>query len=272
MVQRAHLGQQDSAELIKDLSLLTNHIRLPNFPAVLQQVLGKLCYFDTLIMVAYKQALKPLLIHPRDPAEQSATLRFYLNQAYLLDPLFNAIQQDVASGVYRLADMAPDSFQDTEYFQTCYQEFGLEDEINLIVELDKDTRCAISLGRKQSAGEIQHNELKQLKLVFPMLEALMRQFWWLQAGEFTQQTPPSAPMQQALKSFAQGVLTDREQEVLGLLLKGHSSKSIGEDLGISAGTVKVHRKNIHAKLNTSSQSEIFTLFLSHLEHMEHSPK
>lgn len=268
MQPRTQIGQVDGVELIKDLSLLASHIRLPNFPVVLERVLSKLCYFDTLIMVAYKKTLRPLLLHPRDPAEQSATLRFYLHQAYLLDPLFNAIHQGIASGVYRLAEMAPDSFHDTEYFQSCYQEFGLQDEINLIIELDKCTTCAISLGRKECVGDIQRGELNRLKLAFPMIEALVQQFWWLQAGDFTAHASASTPMQHALQSFAQGVLTDREQEVLGLLLKGHSSKSIGAALGISSGTVKVHRKNIHAKLNTSSQSEIFTLFLSHLDALD----
>ncbi|WP_315984077.1 LuxR C-terminal-related transcriptional regulator [Aliamphritea spongicola] len=48
-------------------------------------------------------------------------------------------------------------------------------------------------------------------------------------------------------------------------MQGHSSKSIADNLNISAGTVKVHRKNIHARLKTSTQSEIFTLFLAHLK-------
>ena len=48
----------------------------------------------------------------------------------------------------------------------------------------------------------------------------------------------------------------------------HSSQSIADQLNISVGTVKVHRKNIHSRLNTSQQSEIFTLFLNHLSEME----
>ncbi|AWY02259.1 helix-turn-helix transcriptional regulator [Marinomonas primoryensis] len=261
-------GQLSLPELMKDLGSLANHIRVPSFPIALESALSHLCYFDTIIMVTYKKTLKPLLIHPSNPSEQSHTLRMYLNQAYLLDPLFNAIQQGITPGVYRLVDMAPDSFEETQYYQTCYRNFDLVDEINILVELDKTTTCAVSLGRQKVVGAIRRTELNNLKSVFPILEALIRQFWLTQAGEFVERASSSGPLKYALKSFAHGVLTTREQEILGLLLKGHSSKSIASELGISAGTVKVHRKNIHARLDTSTQSEIFTLFLSHLDTLD----
>lgn len=261
-------GQLTLPELMKDLGQLTSHVRVPSFPTVLEDFLSQLCYFDTIIMVTYKKTLKPLLIHPSDIAEQSNTLRMYLNKAYLLDPLFNSLQQGIAAGVYRLIDMAPDSFEETEYYQTCYRNFDLVDEINILVDLDKTTTFAVSLGRKKAVGSIRRTELNNLKTVFPVLEALVNQFWLAQSGGFVDRAPSSGPLKQALKTFAHGVLTTREQEILGLLLKGHSSKSIANELGISAGTVKVHRKNIHARLDTSTQSEIFTLFLSHLDALD----
>ena len=56
-------------------------------------------------------------------------------------------------------------------------------------------------------------------------------------------------------------LTNRETEVISLILRGYSSLSISAMLDISIGTVKVHRKNIYAKLEISSQGELFSLFL-----------
>ena len=60
-------------------------------------------------------------------------------------------------------------------------------------------------------------------------------------------------------------LTDREREVVQLILRGHSSESIGFNLGISLGTVKTHRKNVYAKLAISSQSELLSRFLKSLQ-------
>ncbi|MDH2434310.1 LuxR C-terminal-related transcriptional regulator [Pokkaliibacter sp. MBI-7] len=251
-----------------ELARLIDHIHLRTFPQILEEFLQTLCDFDTILMVTYKAAYKPIILHPIDPVQHSPTLRTYLEQAYVLDPLFNAIRQQLPSGVCRLKDLSPDSFEATEYYQSCYKNFDLIDEINLVIQLDTQITCALSLGRKSTRGSISRRELKQLQQVFPVVEALVRQFWQAQAKEFIRYERAEGSMKQALSSFGQGLLTRREQEITGLLLQGHSTKAIAERLYISPGTVKVHRKNIHTRLGTSTQSEIFTLFLDHLKGME----
>ena len=68
-------------------------------------------------------------------------------------------------------------------------------------------------------------------------------------------------MQAAAENFGRDVLTPRECEVVKLVLRGYSTKSISQSLGISPGTVKVHRENIYAKLDVSTQAELFNLFI-----------
>lgn len=46
-----------------------------------------------------------------------------------------------------------------------------------------------------------------------------------------------------------GVLTRREQEILGLLCRGLRNKEIARDLSISESTVKVHLRHIYDKLH-----------------------
>jgi two-component system, NarL family, response regulator NreC len=53
-----------------------------------------------------------------------------------------------------------------------------------------------------------------------------------------------------------GPLTPREEEVLGLLAKGHTNQSIAEILGISPRTVEVHRAHISDKLGTNRRDEL----------------
>jgi len=50
-------------------------------------------------------------------------------------------------------------------------------------------------------------------------------------------------------------LTDKEKEVLQILISGKSYKMIGDVMGISVQTVKTHVKNIYAKLHVSSGTE-----------------
>lgn len=256
-----------TSDTLKELATLVNHLRVPSFPSALENFLSTLSHFDTFIMVTYKKSFKPIILHPKDPAEHSPTLKLYLNTAYVLDPLFNNIQQGIC-GVSRLAEISPDSFKQTEYYLNCYRRFDLVDEIDLTIPLDDTTTCAISLGRKASLGSIKRQEMSQLKETFPLIESLVKQFWLFQSRSYTDYQPSNGPIKHALKTFARGVLTQREQEVLGLILRGHSSKAIANILDISSGTVKVHRKNIHSRLDTSTQSEIFTLFLEHLEELD----
>ncbi len=50
-------------------------------------------------------------------------------------------------------------------------------------------------------------------------------------------------------------LTEREMEVLHLLVQGHSNKEIARDLQITEDTVKVHVKHILAKLGAQSRTQ-----------------
>jgi two-component system NarL family response regulator len=53
---------------------------------------------------------------------------------------------------------------------------------------------------------------------------------------------------QALARDAAAQLSEREREVLVLIANGHSSRVIALKLGITKGTVEVHRRNIMTKL------------------------
>jgi FixJ family two-component response regulator len=56
-------------------------------------------------------------------------------------------------------------------------------------------------------------------------------------------------------------LTPREREVLELALKGHSSKGIARELGISHRTVELHRSHLLEKLGVASVTELLQLKL-----------
>ncbi|MGB1090603.1 MAG: LuxR C-terminal-related transcriptional regulator [Oceanobacter sp.] len=256
------------------LATLIDHVRLASFPARLAEHLASLCLFDTCLMVVYHPSHKPCLLHT-ESSEMSDALQLYLQRCYLIDPFYNAIQNDGFVGVGRLSQLAPDSFRHSEYYQICYREFGLADEIVMLVPLDDGYSFGISLGRKSSLGSITRAELNRLQELYSVIAALIRQFWLSNADGYKplRQSPSETGQNQsslarALRTFGKGVLTPREQQIIALVLQGHSSQSIADQLGISLGTVKVHRKNIHGRLNTSTQSDIFTLFLNHLSEMD----
>lgn len=59
---------------------------------------------------------------------------------------------------------------------------------------------------------------------------------------------------QALELYAQ--LSEREREVLGLIVEGLTNKEIGRALGLSPRTVETHRANLFAKLQTDSLAHL----------------
>ncbi|MNR37694.1 Nitrate/nitrite response regulator protein NarL [compost metagenome] len=59
-------------------------------------------------------------------------------------------------------------------------------------------------------------------------------------------------------------LTDRERQVLKMIAGGLSNKMIGNKLGITEGTVKVHVKNLLHKLGLRSRVEAAVWALENL--------
>ena len=69
---------------------------------------------------------------------------------------------------------------------------------------------------------------------------------------------------QQMEDFCRGYgLTEREREILRLILAGKDNLEISEELQIKMGTVKAHVHNIFTKLNISRRSELMKRFLDY---------
>lgn len=62
---------------------------------------------------------------------------------------------------------------------------------------------------------------------------------------------------------ADGQLTDREREVVAVLVHGGSNRQIAQALNISTFTVQVHLRNIFAKFQVSNRTEAVAYALAH---------
>ncbi len=88
------------------------------------------------------------------------------------------------------------------------------------------------------------------------------------AGEFIVAPSLSEKMVRILQNEPQGLgediilksLTERQCEILRFLARGKSNKVIAQNLGISNETVKLHIRNILARLNLSSRVAAAVLF------------
>ncbi|MFK8077158.1 MAG: LuxR C-terminal-related transcriptional regulator [Granulosicoccus sp.] len=188
----------------------------------------------------------------------------YLNGPYLLDPFFEAATSGKASGFSSMTDLAPDHFYQSEFYRYHYERTGIADEIGIFFPVQRDRTAVISVTRQKPNGVFSAEEKHIFSSTAPIISTLCKLHW----GDTLKQDHAvaiSRTITQVFDGFGQETLTQREKEIIALVLKGHSSLSIGLNLDITAGTVKIHRKNAYRKLNLSSQAELFALFLRSLE-------
>ena len=228
-----------------------------SFHEGLGAVLKALTGHESCVLVAFAEGEPPTLLHDDlSPTEQAVSLAPYLDGAYVLDPFYAVFKEHSQPGVFSLADCAPDGFKESEYYRTYYLHTGLVAETGALMMVDDGVGILASLGTRHTSVPV-HNDIPEPCL--STLASLCRKHRALCAHNRTQTL--SRPLDVAFRNFGSSVLSNREREVVQLILKGHSNKSIARLLGISIDTVKVYNKRFHTKLGVSSQAELFSLFL-----------
>jgi DNA-binding CsgD family transcriptional regulator len=246
---------------------LIDAIGAKRFPVALADMLQLAVRYTYTVVFGFRGTTRPLDLFDDFPAgKRKIFVTDYLEGPYLLDPFFLAAKRRVAPGLHRMRDLAPDRFYQGEYYRSYYAQTGLAEEIGFFVDVAPDLMIVVSLMRAQRVFTAR--ELRTLEGLAPVILAAVRRHW------AEQDLPPSVAdpaimetavqVEETFSSFGRGVLTAREREVVEHTLKGHSAEATGEILGISSGTVRIHRRNIYTKLRISSQGELFSKFIQTL--------
>ena len=250
-----------------------------SLPERLVHALGNLAPFELGAIFVYRGRSRPLPVYDNFAmADARKGIAAYVEGTYVLNPLYQAYQKGLDPGVYRMRDLAPDAFFESEYYRahrvmpSRKEEIGYltenwpqgMQELLLVLALGKNALAEITLSRSRDGPGFSDAEIAGLSDVVPLVGALFRRYWREFGDAGSRTPPPDSRVDDAFADFGKSVLTVREREVTQLILRGHSSESICLKLGISLGTVKTHRKNVYAKLAISSQSELLSLFLQSL--------
>ena len=241
-----------------------------SLPAALDEMLGKIAPFDLSSIFGFPYDARPLLLYDgyRQYAAASA-LDAYLNGAYLLDPFYTACAHGCAPGLWRMRELAPDQFFDSEFYSSTeihpcisMQAGSLVEEIGFLVSLDGGFNAVYSLMRSRGLP-FSAEEMDRLKAIEPVVREAIRSHW---RDARVPECPLSLDdlMETAFASFCQDRLTYQQRRIVQLILRGHSNLSIGTIISVTEGTVKLHRQNIYKRLNISSQRELFALFVQNL--------
>ena len=259
-------------QLAPRLAAVISSLDTPALPQALTELLRKVAPATYTVIFGYRGAERPISLHDDFPPEKRKVfVTDYQSGPYLLDPLYLAAVRPVVPGLYRLRDLAPDRFYQGEYYRSYYAQTGLAEEIGYFVDLPEQAALVLSLMRAEKP--FSHKEFRALEEMFPVVAAVARRQWANLGQQFGRNTTASGLHRQhqrvayGLGHFGEGILTPREREVAEFTLKGHSAESAGQILGISPGTVRIHRRNIYAKLRINSQGELFSRFLDTLVDM-----
>ncbi len=232
--------------------------------------LAQLCLqpnaFDSIYIAAFFHDNAPCeIFSDLSKADTTTTIAPYLSYAYLLDPFYDLFKEGVDDRVVFLQECAPDNFHSTDYYRLFYVETGLVDECCVFVEFGSSASIAISLGNRHNNFENPAQVKNSLESLLPVIASLCRRHWpKLNPSSLTGTGRLSHHLAVSFDLFGSSMLSPREADIVRLILKGHSSKSIARIFDNSPETVKVHRKRIYTKLNITSQGELFSMFLEAL--------
>jgi DNA-binding CsgD family transcriptional regulator len=251
----------------------------PVLPELLVQALGISTSFEYCVVFVYRDRANPIHVYDTfvSPSAKAGLIN-YVKNTYVLNPFYNAYRRGLKTGIYRIRDLAPDGFFESEYFRkykvsvTPSEEIGYltegwppgMEELCIAIEMPIGECAEIMLSRKTVEGGFSADDTARLALVVPFLAAVFRRhwrqarFWHLANGDL------DSGADDTLQTFGGSLLSPREREVAQLLLRGHSTLSVSLHLKISTTTVKTHRKNLYLKLGISTQFELFSLFLDSL--------
>jgi DNA-binding CsgD family transcriptional regulator len=263
-IKKTDLG---SAAQISLLSQCIDTIGTEEFSASLVDALKSVADFDYSVSFAYHANETPLCLYQGfSPDKRVVFVDDYLKGPYLLDPFFKACGRKVETGLYRNGDIAPDRFYQSEYYRSYYVQTGLAEEICYTLYLSHEVAVVISLMRSGDSSKFSAKEFRLLESVVPIVNSLSQLHWKDLHSQFEDEPAGREAgenrtiIEKTVSTLFSPRITPRETQVVAQVLEGHSSDSIARSLGISVGTVRIHRRNIYGKLQISSQQELFSIF------------
>lgn len=238
------------------------------FPDFFNKVINSLIAYDYTVTFAYNGPAMPLCLHHSFQPEQfEIHVTEYVVGPYLLDPFYKATVSGLNTGMHRLRDLAPDQFFQSEYYKSYYVQTGPVDEIAFYFPSSQNWTIVTSLMRSPLKPAFTTRELRIFRCIEPLIRNIAQMHWSqderLKVFRSVQDEKEAlrTAIQEAVNHLGMPALTARELQVVGLVLEGHSSESIASLLDIASGTVRIHRKNIYAKMRISSQRELFAIFM-----------
>ena len=234
------------------------------FPALVAAVQGQVRIDYPQVWLYHKDLPPRVLYHEIPPSALASQVDSYLEGPYREDPFYQASMQQPKSKIYRLSRVTLGKLEQTEYYQEYYSDTGTVDEAIYLAKLREGNVINLSMMRLPSHGAFSDEEYEALYLLAEPVSELIRSHSEHQDFAVSNLIQPGIDHQidLAFRTFGESMLSPREKDVLELMLRGYGTDTSASRLDIAVETVRRHRKSIYRKLDVSSQTDLFSLFLN----------
>ena len=219
------------------------------------------------LVMRFSRQHRPEILWNRGGMTQEA-IRIYDKGLYRFDPLQRLTHQDTPPPMVVISRLRAHDL-DNRYYDEIYRTALIRDEIALILPLRQGLFITLNLDAEDDV--FSDKTIARADIVADAFRGLHEAHAALTAQTTpsdaeTGPPPPSLPAYDALIATmaARHGMTEREREIAHRALRGYPNALIARDLGIAVGTVRNHRARLYAKLDITSERELFAICLDTL--------
>lgn len=234
------------------------------FPALVEAINNQVKIDYPQVWLYHKDLPPRVLYHEIPERAVAAQIDQYLDGPYREDPFYQTSMHQPRAKIYRLSRVTMGKLRDSDYYRDYYADTGTCDEAVYLSKLQAGNVINLSMMRLAERGPFTDEEYESLYVLAEPVSELLKSHSEHNDFAATNLIQPGIDHQidMAFRTFGASLLSPREKDVLELMLRGYGTDISAERLTIAVETVRRHRKSIYRKLDVSSQTDLFSLFLN----------
>ena len=236
------------------------------FPTLIEAIQGQVRFDYPQVWLFHRELPPRVLYHEIPDHAYASQVVQYMEGPYGEDPFYRTSMDHPRSKLYRMSRITLGKLQQSDYYRGYYRDTGTVDEAAYIARLRGGSVINLDMMRLPQHGGFTDEEYETLYLLAEPVSELLKCHSEQENFAVTHLIQPGIDHQidLAFRKFGESILSPREKGVLELMLRGYGTDVSAQRLDIAVETVRRHRKSIYRKLDVSSQTDLFSLFINSL--------